>query len=961
MVFTGGSSSSSDIDMRTFMMAYLQFVILILAFTASEVHASTFFRGVVQDEEGKPIENANISVWLMNKCVASRRANANGYFEIELEAGASYVLYILADNPSTPGIDYLPLRSELVPSDGDVLKFALKWAGSLVFIGDSQFVESEKIPLSLLYTVLDPKSNEVMCVEGFPLMYGYAPESQSTFLGLEHSHLVVPSGVPFTIEVNSSIATESGRQYRCFKVGESNNFMLETGQLATIDIRRYSTQYNLDLVETLLNVVDSKIEEMETLGFYLATEKGTALTSLRQLSEAGYLYEKERYIESFDAAKRSFIALRQTLIDVAHLYDDAAFSVYMLILFINFVSIAIAFLLLRTDPTKLLGSLAIYLFLLAILYLTYPGSVIIPFPLFVGSAALTLVASLMVVKMLPHFMSGKGGKTQIPVRNIIVPILSMAKRNINRRKLKYALTLISIMALVTSFVLLTSFSKGYGLVVSRLNDKGAQSDVVMIRAPGYNKAEPIFLTSSEIYSGWLEKHSENKVISPKAENSPVTQPVAHLNDLPIFGVLGIDPAAESTIINLKDVLVKGELPSEGGILISEALRMRLKLEVGDELVLSDLTCKQIWIEIQGVFDDRAFSGLRDLDDSTYLPEKLLDVTPEASPTFIPVSCEPFEIIIANLSTALKMPLVGITRVDITVREEADVKAFAERLALERGYDVWFSSADGVYLTRLGGYMEVKALPLIVPWGIVTLNVMMTMLNSIYERKKEIQVLSSVGLNPSQISAIFVAEAFIIGIIAGGLGYLVGLSLYRAIAFLGLAIEVRQKVSAFWSFATICIALTAVITGALPVLMNSTTITPSLMRRWRIEGKRVDVDRPFELPIPVKLLPEETDDFIDFVVRALKAHEDDYVRKITSIRVLGKTNEVTKRIVFVYKATNSLDAGNFYTNNIIIIEKMLSNRIEVKLQSQGVKNNVYTTGNLIRNTAMQWSTVRGEPV
>ena len=50
-----------------------------------------------------------------------------------------------------------------------------------------------------------------------------------------------------------------------------------------------------------------------------------------------------------------------------------------------------------------------------------------------------------------------------------------------------------------------------------------------------------------------------------------------------------------------------------------------------------------------------------------------------------------------------------------------------------------------------------------------------------------------------------------------------------------------------------------------------------------------------------------------------------------------------------------------TNNIIIIEKMLNNRIEVKLQSQGIKNYVYTTGNLIRNIAMQWSTVRGESI
>jgi vacuolar-type H+-ATPase subunit F/Vma7 len=482
----------------------------------------------------------------------------------------------------------------------------------------------------------------------------------------------------------------------------------------------------------------------------------------------------------------------------------------------------------------------------------------------------------------------------------------------------------------------------------------------MFRDPSYYKAEPTFLTSSDIYSEWLDGILECRVISPKAENLPVVQPVAHLNDSPIFGIIGINPVAESAIIDLKGVLIKGELPSEGGILVSEVLMTKLKLKVGDELVLNDLTNKQAKISLRGVFDDIAFSELRDIDGLTYLPMKLLDVTPEASPTFLPTSCNPSEIIIVNLSTALTMPLVGITRVDIAVGEETDVKAFAERLALERGYKVWFSSADGVYFTKLGGYMEVKALPLIVPWGIVTLNVMMTMLNSIYERKKEICILSSVGLNPSQISTIFIAEASIIGIIAGGTGYLIGLSLYRVIAFFGLAIEVRQKVSALWSFATICIAMTAVVTGTIPVLKNSTDVTPSSMRRWRIDESQSDADEPFEITIPVKLLPEEINTFSDFVVRALKAHNDP-VRKISSVSVFADENENIKRVGFVYKAKTSLDAGTFFTNNILIIEKMPKEDVKVRLQSDGSKNHVYTTGNLIRMFAMQWSTIRGKPI
>lgn len=959
-IYAGIFSYKGNVEMRFYFIASLQLIILLSTFTATDVHASSAIRGIVLDENGMPLENASISVWLRNKRVAVQRSNSDGYFEIELDIGSDYTLYIFADNSSTPGIDYIPSRYSSISTNIDVLEVTLEQAASLVIEGEIQFVESEKIPLSLLYSVIDPKSNNIICINDLPLSYGYAPESQSTFLGLESSHLIVPTDVPIIIAINSTINTESGHEHRCFKAGEDDNFILERGQLITIDVSHYSIFFNLRLVETLHDEVESRIGDMESLGFYLTTEKRMATSSLTQLSEAKYLYENNRYIESFEMIKRSFIEIRQTLTDVERLYNDAALSVYTLILFMNFVAISIALLLFKKDSTKLMGSFVIYPFLLIILYVNYPGSVIIPLQLFIGSAALALVASFIAVKILPRLMSGKRRDDYIPISNIIVPILSIAKRNIKRRKLKFGLTLSSIVALVTSFVVLTSFSRCYGLVLNRLDYRSSQSNVVMFRDPNYYKAEPTFLTTSDIRSGWLDGISECRVISPKAENLPVVQPVAHLNASPIFGIIGINPVAESAIIDLQGVLIKGKLPSEGGVLVSEALMMKLKLEVGDELVLSDLMNKQTNIRLQGVFDDNAFSELRDIDGVTYLPMKLLDVTPEASPTFLPALCDPSEIIIVNLSTALTMPLVGITRVDIAVGEATDVKVFAERLALERGYKVWFSSADGVYFTKLGGYMEVKALPLIVPWVIVTLNVMMTMLNSIYERKKEISILSSVGLNPNQISTIFIAEASIIGIIAGGTGYLIGLSLYKIIVFFGLAIEVRQKISALWSIATICIALSAVATGTIPVLKNSTDITPSSMRRWRIDESRFDADEPFEITIPVKILPEGIDAFSDFVVHALKAHKDP-VRKISSVTVFTDEHEGVKNIGFVYKATTSLDAGTFYTNNILIIEKMHNEDIEVRLQSDGSKKHVYITGNLMRMFAMQWSTTRGKPM
>jgi len=939
--------------MKGVLMAVLLLVMFVVAHSAAEAYAS--LKGVVLDENGSPVEGATVTAWLGMEAVASVRTGSDGLFDLEVEAETRYSVYVFADDESTPGVDYLPSRVEASPADRDELRFTLAPAASLTFDGDIQFVESEELPMSVLYLVLDPDSDGAMNVSGFPLEYGLKPESQSALLGLEPSHLVVPAGLPFTVRVDCSFLMRRSLVSRSFKVDEPGHFLLERGDRISIDIRRYSIPFNFGVVEALQSSVESRISDMESLGFYLAAEKRKTASAATWASEARYLFEKEGYIESFDAAKRSYIALRQTLTDLVSSYGDAALSVYILIFFLAFASTAIAFQLANRDSTKFVASPAVYALTLAVLYYTYPGSVIVPLELFMGSAALAILSSLMVVAILPRFLRARGGDGHLPVRNIVVPIFSIAKRSLRRRRLRFMLTLISITVLVMSFVSLTSFSESYGLIVSRVSGGRAPATGVLLRALGYTEEEPTFITLADISSRWLERQPESRVVSPKAENLPFTMPIAALNDAAILGVVGIDQATESAIINLEATLLEGRLPSEEGILISDALRGELGVKVGESLVLSGIR-----VTLQGVFDDAAFRWLRDLDGSHYLPRKLENISPEGeAPTFVLKECEPSEIVVTDLSTALSMPLVGVARVDIAVGERFDVNAFAERLALERGYRAWSSSADGVYFARLGSYIEGKGLPLMVPWGIVVLNVVVTMLNSMYERRREIHILSSVGLNPAQIAATFFAEASIIGVAAGGIGYLAGLSLYKVMGFLRLALEVHQKVSAFWSLAAIGVAMAAVLMGALAALKSSVVITPSLMRRWRIEKEREDYTEPWEISIPVKLLPEEVEGFVDFVVRELKAREDNPVRRTSSIRVSSKAEGALKRVAFIHKATPP-SAGNFYTKNTLLVEIKPDGGVTVRLRSYGDQNWAHATGTMVRMITMVWSTIRGRP-
>lgn len=943
------SLSSKWDNKKLILMASLVLILTIAVIDSCSAHASTVIKGRVVDESGLPLGSAKIMLWVERALVATSMTGPDGLFEIEAEPDTFYEVIAFADEPSTPGVDYLPARADVKASDSDELVFVLKPAASLILDGDIQFVESQQLPISVLYMVLDPVSGEIQKRNGFQLVFGSDQSSQSEFLDLNLNHIVVPAGESFKIGVNSSILVGSELATRYFEADEPDLFRLATGDRLNLDVRKYSIQVSLDLVESLIGAVVENLGEMGSYGFYIVSERATTAESERWFLEAKFLKEEERLIESFDACKMSYIGLIQTRARLSGMMRDASFSIYMIIVFLALSSTAIAFLLSNRESIKILGGMFVYALSLLILYSSYPGSIIIPSENFIGTSVLAIGLSITVALALPKSMKGRGREGHVPVRNMVVPIFSLAKRSMRRRRLRFLLTLASITVLVMSFVSLTSFSEGYGLIVSRVSGRTPGFEAVLVRSKGYEDIEPVFMSYMDVTSGWLERQPESLVVSAKAESFPSSWPIATLNGVPIWGVLGIEPSSEASITGIARALIDGEFPSGDGVAISEALRQAMGVEIGDTLQLSGTN-----VELVGIFDDGVLSSLREIEGSNFLPGKLVNLSPEGEvPQYVVEPCEPSEIVVLQFSRALKIFTVGISRVAIKVKEGLDANAFAERLALERDYWAWAASADGVDYARLGSYLEGKGLPLVVPWGIVVLNVVVTMLNSMYERRKEIHILSSVGLNPAQIAAIFVAEATIVGLSAGGLGYLAGLGVYKGLSFLSLALEVRQKVSAVWSIASIGIAMTAVLMGALSALKGSVVITPSLMRKWRIEGEMRTPFEPFEIVIPVRLLPEDVDDFVEFVVRGLRRLEDNPVRMTSSIKVFGKTDEAERRVDFVYKTVGSV-SSNFYTKNSLFIERTPDGEITVRLRSYGEKNWAHTTGSLVRMLAMRWS-------
>ncbi|HUV35017.1 MAG TPA: ABC transporter permease, partial [Candidatus Desulfaltia sp.] len=323
-----------------------------------------------------------------------------------------------------------------------------------------------------------------------------------------------------------------------------------------------------------------------------------------------------------------------------------------------------------------------------------------------------------------------------------------------------------------------------------------------------------------------------------------------------------------------------------------------------------------------------------------------------TPVWVLEPCEPQETIILAPETAVRLPTVGVQRVALELSPDADPDALAERLALERGYISYSSTFTSYAVYRLGNFFEGRGLTLAIPWGIVVLNVVVTMLNALYERRKEIEILSSVGLNPAQVSAIFIAEASITGFMAGGLGYLMGLSLYKGMAALNIGLQVHQKVSAVWSMASIGLAISAVLTGAFAALRSSVVITPSLMRRWRIDRGKGGFQDPWTVAIPLKLQPEEVKPYMDYMYEKLGRLQG-HPTQITSSIKRFEDGDVRK-ITFIYKSVQAT-TGNFYTVNELVVAPHPNGEYGAELKSLGNHDWVHVAGTLIRRLTMDFST------
>jgi len=290
-------------------------------------------------------------------------------------------------------------------------------------------------------------------------------------------------------------------------------------------------------------------------------------------------------------------------------------------------------------------------------------------------------------------------------------------------------------------------------------------------------------------------------------------------------------------------------------ILPEDIAKNLGVNLGDKIRLQGFN-----LTVVGILKAEAFSSVFELDGSALMPFKS-PTGYHAAWTGVGASEISREHNLANQTIILSYDLaksLGYVPMSISIKFKDSnpelINRIANDIALSTNLDVYASTGGKVFNYRKAIVFEMRGWTyLAVPMTIGILIAMSNLIGSIYERRREIEILSSVGLSPRKVGETFLVEAVIIATVGTVFGYISGSVVNLTIFQMGLLpSEISPNSSSYYIIYSILILLGMSCLSALyPIRLASRLVTPSLERVWKVTTKPIGDDWFVPIPLTVK--------------------------------------------------------------------------------------------------------------
>jgi len=796
-----------------------------------------------------------------------------------------YYIYAYKDDPSEGPIDYAPDMGETAKPS-----YAVIVSNATYIVTASTFKASSMV----LFDVIDPETMKPLLpdiliinhytkngAKYFGLCFDYSwntisPQTirANVMLYVSYDPRVEP-GPPWDIVMYPELS----RNHLIILTNEGKGYWLKKGE------QRLMYFSPLIYAKEMIEVSYENLEKARRYKIFTGPIDRYYELATQYLEEAYEALKNKDYRKTLALGVVSWSYARITYLDLRGILMDTSVSaIFFLLLAIPFAYLVESLLFEFESLRKKVAAMAVTIIVAACaMYLIHPALAISPnaplvalsFVLIILSATPMAMIISKVIEITKRVRKELIGLhfSEISRTGAVILAASMATRNLRRRRLRALLTMISTIIIVAAFVSTVSVTVTRTISILEMYDlEKAPYDGILV-SMGELDVLPI-----EVIEGLKGEFSgEIKYIAPRAYFEPSI--ITMLLGLPVRAERGY---LKVTVVKTgKTFYIKGLL----GLSAVEKYISDIDKATGGVFFASDnvLQCilpstfKEMYnisegdyisfegdnFMVIGFFDINVFKTIVDLNRETLAPYTVERAGEGRAPTGEAVRVDPTELIIVPYKVVLKHH-GAVFNVAITFKDPEKVYEVAMRLTERSRLKVYACKDNKVKVFTRVMKEQLIGSEVLLPSIIIVLIIMNTGLGAIYERRREVDILSAVGLSPIHVAGLFLAEFIIIGVISGFIGYLVGVSTPYFIP------ELKANTASSYVAIAVGISIIVILAAVLyPVWLASRSVTPSFERKWKLERAGVRRGDVYTINIPVVVSPLELDGLVYYLMEYLE--------------------------------------------------------------------------------------------
>jgi len=622
-----------------------------------------------------------------------------------------------------------------------------------------------------------------------------------------------------------------------------------------------ATEYRVarDMWDLLL----PRVANLEEHGINNERIRSLQREGIEALQRAEQALKERRYDRFMEESRTSWALASRIYNDVETTQKDVLFGVlFYVALFVPFSYCLERLLFSFVDIHKrVVAFLVILGLVIAIIYSAHPAFQLTYSPLVVILAffilGLSVIVALIIIGRFEQEMvllqqrarHIKG--SEISKTKAFVAAFALGVGNLRRRPIRTVLTCVTLIILtftIMSFTTVKSMryrgrlrlqerSPYQGLLIKILNWNSLPTEALgTVENKFYNQAEVVPRV-------WLENEDRTQaaVVPIRLEDKEVLA----------RGVIGLS-SREPEVSNLGDILSCGRWfrPEERRVIL---LSDRVARSLGVSLQQPEKATVSLWgtdFQVVGCFRGEGLGSHLDLDGEPLTPvifpsEAVMEVSEvEMEAIEAGEDVQAFQSLYQHISGDLTV----IMPYETLLAYGGSLKALAIRplspevtgdiaatLVDRFGLTLFSGEDDGTFMYHASDALSYSGVPnIIIPILISVLIVLNTMIGSVYERKREIAVYTSVGLAPFHVSFLFIAESLAFAVLSVVFGYLLAQTSATLFATTSLWQGITVNYSSLAGVAAMILVILVVLVSVIyPSRVAAAIAIPDVTRAWTL--------------------------------------------------------------------------------------------------------------------------------